>query len=354
MDMSDTQDMHANPLSLTSGPALLSRIVPTRWIAGLLSVSLLIVIAMMAGAGLGVDFLKVSNAKYALALMLLATTRYVLRDQATGWQRIVRDFCEYIGFFLFISLLGATATYPAAAATSGFADPALARIDAVLGFDWMDWYMLVVDQPWLQTAGSLAYANIYLSPVLLLGGLALSGERARAQLFLVSFWLAAVITMLLFLAVPAVGPLSYLWQGPVPYMPTSGVYQAELLPLLRDNLLGTVDLGALQGLVCAPSFHTAAAVIYIAMAWPCRYLRWPLLLINGAMLLSTPVEGTHYLIDMIAGAIVGLFALCTAGAIQYSLPKLRQKRLLGETGLWQNLTSSSSAVVPPAVQSQDG
>ena len=348
MDMSDTQAIHQD--RQRSG----SRIVPTSWLLCLLGASLLVVIAMMGWADLGMDFLKASNAKYLLTLILLATVRYAMREQTVGWQRSARDFCEYVGLFLFISLLGATATYPAAAATSGFVDAALARIDAVIGFEWMDWYRLVVDHPWLQTAGSLAYANIYLSPVLLLGGLALSGERARAQLFLFSFWLAAVITMLLFLAFPAVGPLAYLWQGPVPYMPTSALYQAELLPLLRDNLLGSVDLGALQGLVCAPSFHTAAAVIYIAMAWQCRYLRWPLLALNGAMLLSTPVEGTHYLVDMIGGAMVGLFALCTAGAIQYSLPKIREKRIWRETGLWQNLTSASSAAVPPAVQSRDG
>ena len=349
VDMSDARAMQRAGQQRSG-----SRIVPTGWILGLLAGSLLVVIVMMGWAGLGMDFLKASNGQYLLALILLATVRYALREQASGWQRVARDSCEYVGLFLFISLLGATATYPAAAATSGFADAALARIDAALGFVWMDWYQLVVDNPWLQTAGRLAYANIYLSPVLLLGGLALSGERARAQLFLFSFWLAALVTMLLFLAMPAVGPLAYIWQGPVPYMPTSALYQAELLPMLRENRLGAVDLGALQGLVCAPSFHTAAAVIYIAMAWQCRYLRWPLLLINGAMLLSTPVEGTHYLVDMIGGAMVGLFALCTAGAIQYSLPRIREKRTWRETGLWQNLTSSSSAAVPPAVQSPDG
>ena len=348
MDMSDVADIHIDQ------PSRMARIVPTGWFLGLLFGSLLIVIAMMGWADLGMDFLKASNAKYVLLLIALAGIRYMLRAHAQGWQRVARDFCEYAGFFVFISLLGATATYPAAAATSGFVDPALARIDALLGFKWMDWYILVVKNPWLQTAGSLAYANIYMSPVLLLGGLAISGERARAQLFLFSFWFAALITVFAFLAFPAVGPLAYVWQGPVPYMPTSALYQAEFIPLLRDNLFYMVDLGALQGLVCAPSFHTAAAVIYIAMAWQCRYLRWPLLVINSAMLLSTPVEGTHYLIDMIGGAIVGLFALCTAGAIQYSLPKLRQERIWGETGIWQNLTSSSSAAVPPAVQSRDG
>ncbi|MGB5483447.1 phosphatase PAP2 family protein [Parasphingorhabdus sp.] len=348
MDMSDVQDIHIDKQTL------FARIVPTSWFLGLLACSLLIVVAMMGWAGLSMDFFKPSNSKYFLLLTLLAAIRYLMQDHSTGWQRIARDFCEYVGFFLFISLLGATATYPAAAATTGFVDPALARIDAFLGFVWMDWYLLVVNNPWLQSAGSFAYANIYVSPLLLLGGLAINGERARAQMFLFSFWLAAVITMMLFLAFPAVGPLAYVWQGPVPYMPTSALYQAELIPLLRNDLFYMVDLGALQGLVCAPSFHTAAAVIYIAMAWQCRYLRWPLLAINAAMLLSTPVEGTHYLIDMIGGAIVGLFALCTAGAIQYSLPKMRRQRRWRETGIWQNLTSSSSAAVPPAVQSRDG
>jgi membrane-associated phospholipid phosphatase len=348
MDMSDLNDIHID------NRALADRTVPASWILGLLVCSLLLVIMMMGWAGLGMDFFKASNGKYVLLLAFLAMTRYRLRHARDGWLKRTCDFCEYVGFFLFISLLGATATYPAAAATSGFADPFLARIDAFIGFDWISWYAVVVDNIWLQWAGSVAYANIYMSPLLLLGGLALSGERARAQLFLFSFWLAAVITMLLFLAMPAVGPLAYLWQGPVPYMPTSALYQAELLPLLRDNMLGMVDLGALQGLVCAPSFHTAAAVIYIAMAWQCRYLRWPLLVINTAMLLSTPVEGTHYLVDMIGGAMVGLFALCTAGAIQYSLPKLRQKQRWRETGIWQNLTSSSSVAVPPAARSRDG
>ena len=348
MDMSDVADIHIDQ------PSRIARIVPTGWFLGLLFCSLLMVIAMMGWADLGMDFLKASNAKYVLLLIALTGIRYMLRAHANGWQRVARDFCEYVGFFLFISLLGATATYPAAAATSGFIDPALARIDALLGFNWISWYILVANNPWLQAVGSLAYANIYMSPVLLLGGLAISGERARAQLFLFSFWFAALITVFAFLAFPAVGPLAYVWQGSVPYMPTSALYQAEFIPLLRDNMFHMVDLGALQGLVCAPSFHTAAAVIYIAMAWQCRFLRWPLLVINSAMLLSTPVEGTHYLIDMIGGAIVGLFALCTAGAIQYSLPKLRQERRWREIGIWQNLTSSSSAAVPPAVQSRDG
>jgi len=38
-------------------------------------------------------------------------------------------------------------------------------------------------------------------------------------------------------------------------------------------------------------------------------LRAPLVAVNAAMLLSTPVEGTHYLIDMILGAVVAVVAI---------------------------------------------
>ena len=108
----------------------------------------------------------------------------------------------------------------------------------------------------------------------------------------------------LYALMPAVGPFSFLWHGAIPYMPESEQWQQGLIPALRDHSVRVIDLAHLRGLVSAPSFHTAAAVIYIRAAWPIRSLRWPVLALNAAMLLSTPVEGTHYLADMLIGAAV--------------------------------------------------
>jgi membrane-associated phospholipid phosphatase len=91
-------------------------------------------------------------------------------------------------------------------------------------------------------------------------------------------------------------------------MPTSALYQEQLIPALRARTFTRVDLGALRGLVCAPSFHTVCAVLYILTAWPIKKLRWWLVGLNIVMLLAVPVEGTHYLTDMIAGMLVALFA----------------------------------------------
>jgi membrane-associated phospholipid phosphatase len=75
-----------------------------------------------------------------------------------------------------------------------------------------------------------------------------------------------------------------------------------------------IEIGSLRGLVCAPSFHTVAGVLYVMAAWPLARLRWIILVITVAMLLATPVEGTHYLTDMVVGALVAVAASMTVAA----------------------------------------
>nr|WP_086493202.1 phosphatase PAP2 family protein [Novosphingobium panipatense] len=219
------------------------------------------------------------------------------------------EFSEYAALFTLVSLMGAAASYPVAALTHGYADAALQDIDEVLGFDWLACYRLVAAHPVLQVLGTIAYRSIYVTPAMILWAAARRGDRQQAYRFLAGFWLAAVITLVLFSLMPAVGPFSYLWHQPVAYMPESELWQQGLIPTLRERSVHLVDLGHLRGIVSAPSFHTAAAVLYIATAWPVRGLRWPVLALNLAMLFSTPVEGTHYLIDMVLGAGVAVTAL---------------------------------------------
>jgi len=299
------------------------------WTIAALAVSSVVVAILMASSGPGLDILGKGSLIYLLILAVFALIRYRFRFADQGTSRFVRDFAEYTGLFIFVSLLCAAASYLLAAASSGYSDPVLARIDALLQFNWLAWYELVAAHPALQTAGRIAYANIYFSPLILMAAFAHSGARERAQCLLVSFWLAAIITLTLFVTMPAVGPLSYLWQGPIPYMPTSGTFQADLLPALRDRSSGLLDLGNLEGLVCAPSFHSTSAILYMVMGWGHRKIRWPLIGLNSAMLLATPVEGTHYLIDMIGGVFVAIVAL---GLTSVTLSLLSGKKMLISSG----------------------
>ena len=243
-------------------------------------------------------------------MLILLASRILLRAPTGLAQRRFRDFSESMLMFLAISFLGVVASYPAAAVSRGYSDPMLQQMDQLLHFDWIAWYLAVSAYPLLQWASTTAYSAIYVSPIILMACYACSERAIAAREFLMTFWLATVFTLLLFPLFPAEGPLAFLWHGPIPYMPTSALYQEQMIPELRSHQLSVIDLGALRGLVCAPSFHTAAGVLYMIAAWPIRPLRWILVPVNLAMLLATPIEGTHYLVDMIAGLLVAVFATC--------------------------------------------
>ncbi len=254
----------------------------------------------------GISWAGIGFAAWGLASGAIC---YALRDPTTSAQRVARDFTESVSLFAAISLLGAVASYPLAAGRQSFVDPALERIDLKLHFHWIRWYELVADHAWLQPVERMAYLSIFCTPAVLFGYFAWTGRRAESRLFIATFGVAALITLALFPLMPAAGPFATLWHGTMPYMPLSALYQDQVILALRHHAIHAIDLGALHGLVCAPSFHAASAVLYMATAWRIAPLRWPVTALNIAMLLATPVEGTHYLADLLCGMIVACFAL---------------------------------------------
>jgi hypothetical protein len=281
------------------------------WIGGGMIASLAVLTVMMHVAGLSIDPSNIDTMPFYIAGLTLLALRFGLRDRPWRHARAVADCAEYYGVFTMLALMGAVASYPIAAMTEGFHDAALQRIDMMLHFDWLAWYRLVAATPVLQWLGLAAYRSIYLTPAVLLGVFAFTGDRVAAHRFLAIFWLTAIGTLILYVFMPAIGPFSYLWHHPIVYMPESEQWQQGLIPALRAHTERVVDLGHLRGIVSAPSFHAAAATIYINAAWRLPRLRWPVLALNAAMLMSTPVEGTHYLIDILLGTMVALAAIAT-------------------------------------------
>jgi len=290
------------------------RAIPRMWFAVALAAALLGLAVLMLRAGVVFDFGAPANLPFLVAVLALGAIRWRFRRPATERARAARDMSEYCITFMAISLIGATASYPVAAFSHGFADAALQRADAALHFNWLAWYGFVAAHPLVQAISRAAYATIYLSPAILLFYYAWAGRRREAHDFLAAVALAAALTLVAFRFMPAVGPFAYLWHGPIPYLPVSDLWQPQLIPQLRNHAAPPLDFGHLVGLVSAPSFHAAAAALLIVFALPLpRGVRVPLLVLNVAMLLSTPVEGTHYLTDMILGALVAFTAI---GAIR--------------------------------------
>jgi len=276
-----------------------------RLVVGLVAASLAVVGWLLHHAGLTLALHDPGNHPYEAAGTAALLLRFAV-PRERRWARQVGDAAGYFALFTLIALAGAVASYPVAALTTGFHDATLQRLDRAMQFDWIAWYRTVAAHPLLQTLGIAAYRSIYLTPALILGHHAIAGTRGEAYRFLLTFWGTAVATLALFALMPAVGPFAYLWHGAVPYMPESELWQPSVIPALRAHAAPAIVLSQLRGLVSAPSFHAAAATLYIAAAWPIARLRWPLLALNAAMLLATPVEGTHYLTDLLLGIAVAL------------------------------------------------
>lgn len=296
-------------ISHNIGPEAAPRLglIPLRWLVTAAASSLLALVLMMVKLHLTIVLNGAAMAFAATGTALLLARWYF----GPGGRRphpVLSDCAENVLLFVTIALTGAVASYAVAAHSAGWVDAAMVRFDAAIGFHWPTVYAVTADHPVLQITGRAAYASIYASPAILILSFATSGRMAEARLFLASFWLAAMLSLFFFLFLPTMGPLSYMWEGPIAYMPTSGLYQADIIPMLREHRLHEIDVGHIRGLVGPPSFHAASAILYIVAARRTRNLRVPITLLNVAMLFSIPVEGTHYAIDVISGAAVALVA----------------------------------------------
>ena len=288
-------------------------LIPRQWIVAAIGLSTLVLAALMIRTGLKIAPVSLGSFAFVLITGGLLGLRHAMRDAVTLARARVRDMAE-TSLMLFVMIaLGGVASYVIAAETRGYSDAMLERADHLLGFNWLTLYGFVAEHPVLQRLGQIFYDSIYVSPLVVLGYLAWHGQRGHAREFLLVAWIAMVLTLLLFPLFPAKGALDYMWQhGAIPYVPREGFGQDVIIEALRAHSLTTIDLAALRGVVCAPSFHTVCAVVFILTAWPLAALRRVIVPVNVAMILATPVEGTHYLVDILLGIMVALVAVAIA------------------------------------------
>lgn len=216
-------------------------------------------------------------------------------------------FTSAILFIAVYSIAIVLLSYLTAAADLPLADRSFVAMDRALGFDWQGWLAWVSAHPDLGTALAYAYESSMPQVVLALAILAALRHRDALSEYLSLFWLTTVATILLAALLPAAGAYEYLKPDPHLYghlSPEGGIAHIRQFLGLRDGSFRTIDLTDLNGLVAFPSFHTALAVI---TAWSLRQvplIRYPAFLLNGLVILSTPTQGGHYLVDIVGGGML--------------------------------------------------
>lgn len=188
------------------------------------------------------------------------------------------------------------------------ADATLAGWDAAIGFDWLSYVRFVDSRPWLLRAVGVCYGNLTGYSCILFMLLAMGREPARrCRELVVLFLVTALFCTSVGAFFPALAAMAY-YAPPAELFqhvgPTTGGYHLEALNALRSDPAHIFDLGRMPGLVTFPSFHTAMGIVAIYCARGTPWLFAPMIVINGLMIAATPVFGSHYGIDVIAGAAV--------------------------------------------------
>jgi PAP2 superfamily len=221
-----------------------------------------------------------------------------------------------------ITSVMAPLTYVAASAALPLQDANLHAIDQALGLDWRSYLAFVDEHPLVSALLAKAYAmigsQILIVPLLL----AALGRFCRLQQYILALALTLIATTVISIFVPAMGVYYQLGLTAADHPNvTPGAYLdcSRDLPLVRDGVLRHLNLFKLAGIVTFPSFHAASAVLYAWALWPIRWARPVVVIVNAAMLASTPVGGGHYFIDLIAGIAVTLLAIAAAGWVRRTI-----------------------------------
>jgi membrane-associated phospholipid phosphatase len=152
--------------------------------------------------------------------------------------------------------------------------------------------------------------------------LILAKRTSELNRFFVTFVCASAIAEIANVLVPTLGPMSVLGgNANFVNVPTRGRTTADIVLALREGRLASIDLGAIDGIISFPSLHAAVAVIVpFTLRWN-RPLFWPVVVLDGVMLVSAVPSGNHYLADVIGGLAVAALAILCARPVHAVLDR---------------------------------
>jgi membrane-associated phospholipid phosphatase len=273
-------------------------------------------------AGLGVDFHGSFRAFFILPL-IVAVSCYYRYWRLDRWIATGAESCAQIASIL---LLGMMLTYPLATLAFPYQDPALHAMDTWLGLDWQAYLDFFNASHALGLLSKAAYCSMQLQYPLVILALTASSRFLRLQQYTIAIVIALAITLLIFTFVPALDPYAYLRVPSDHYAnlnPTMTFEHIRHLEAMRTKSWSVIR--DMEGLISFPSFHTISAILFSWALFPIGKLRWWVLGLNTVLIASTPVQGAHYFIDVLGGALVAAVAILAAPLLMRAFERFAEK-----------------------------
>jgi hypothetical protein len=195
-------------------------------------------------------------------------------------------------------------------------DSILIKADHLLGFDWYDVLVGMASYPLLNEALFRIYNMVLPQMAVLIVVLGCMGHSERIYRYCLAVAAGALIAIAIWAAMPSLGAKAFYslpaWVEARLTLSVTPQYGRELMALL-NNGPGYITPADLRGLIAFPSYHGVLAILLIWFARPVRWLFWPYLIVNAIVLISTPIQGGHHLVDVLAAFPVALLSLALAG-----------------------------------------
>ena len=262
-----------------------------------------------------------SFARPACILALLAPAGWFYRNIRRDQRLAAALTCtaQIVAF----SAVGAPLSYVATALSAPFPlqDHVFDLADKALGFDWHATLAWMDANSALHPIFRTAYSSLTAQASVAILALAFTGRLVWLRVFMLAFVAATLIGLAIATVVPAYGVWGYYGLTPFDHPHIDPVVRNLPVPIidgLRDGSHRALLAIGAEGIVTFPSLHAAFAVILTVAFWPVPVLRWIGVALNAAMLASTPVDGAHYLVDIVAGFAVAAIAIGVARALARS------------------------------------
>ena len=278
------------------------------------------VVLLLLAAGFGITASGLSIDFTSNPTLLLAGAGYIgiayFYSRIRPDEHLSRALTTVAQLFL-ILLVGLVLSYPATTIALPYRDAELLAIDQWLGFNRTSYVKFFTDEPWKIRISDLIYLSMLPQMAIVPFVLMITNRIERLQRFIAAYGIALIATIGIFVFVPAVGAFVYFDLTPAQYasLPPSIYTPARTLDALRSGAMKTISLSNLEGLIAFPSFHTAAAILYAWALWPVKAVRWLVVPLNVAIVATTPIGGSHYAIDVVAGFVVALASIAASGRL---------------------------------------
>jgi hypothetical protein len=232
--------------------------------------------------------------------------------------------CTALAQVILFSAVGIVLSYLLARGDGPLWDGEFRIWDGAIGFDWLSYVHWVDRSAALTGTLHVAYGSLIPQIIVLVLALGFSARIAELRSVMLAAIVCGTICILVSAFFPAISNPAMLGLTGSDFShvdPWGGYVHLADLMALRDGSFAELRLGEMQGIITFPSYHAGLSLVTLWGFWVSRmaWLQWTGMTLAALTIAATPVDGGHYLVDVLAGlAIAGASIALAVRAVRWT------------------------------------